>query len=59
MRIVVAPHAAEDLRKAYEFISKDNPNAAGRVLAHIVELIGMLASESVMGEMCSSKTGVL
>ncbi|MEK6632533.1 MAG: type II toxin-antitoxin system RelE/ParE family toxin [Nitrospirota bacterium] len=57
MRIVVAPQAAEDLREAYEFISKDNPNAAGRVLAHIVELIGMLASESVMGRDVRLKDG--
>jgi toxin ParE1/3/4 len=57
MRIVVAPQAAEDLREAYEFISKDNPNAAGRVLAHIVELIGMLASESVMGREVRLKDG--
>lgn len=59
MRIVVAPQAAEDLREAYEFISRDNPNAAGRVLAHIVELIGMLASESVMGRDVQLKDGRL
>ena len=49
MTIVVAPQAREDLREAYEYIRKDNPNAAARVFAHIVEVMGMLVSESVRG----------
>ena len=49
MTIVVAPQASKDLREAYEYILKDNPIAADRVLAHIVEVIGMLASEAVTG----------
>jgi toxin ParE1/3/4 len=49
MTIVVAPQACEDLREAYEYILKDNPIAADRVLAHIVAVIGMLASEVVTG----------
>lgn len=49
MTIVVSPQAGKDLREAYEYIHKDNPIAADRVLAHIVEVIGMLASESVIG----------
>jgi len=49
MTIVVAPQAGRDLREAYEYILKDNPIAADRVLAHIVEVIGMLASEAVTG----------
>jgi toxin ParE1/3/4 len=57
MRIVVAPQAGEDLREAYDYIAKDNPNAAGRVLAHIVEIIGMLASESVTGREVQLKDG--
>jgi plasmid stabilization system protein ParE len=49
MTIVVSPQAGEDLQEAYEFIHKDNPIAADRVLAHIVGVIGMLASEAVTG----------
>lgn len=49
MTIVVAPQAREDLREAYDYIHKDNPNAAARVLAHIVEVIGMPVSEAVTG----------
>ena len=49
MTIVVAPQASKDLREAYEYILKDNPIAADRVLAHIVAVIGMLASEAVTG----------
>ena len=49
MTIVVSPQACEDLRKAYDYIRKDNPNAAARVLAHIVEVIGMLVSEAGTG----------
>lgn len=47
MTIVVAPQAGKDLLEAYEYIRKDNPIAADRVLAHIVEVIGMLTSEAV------------
>lgn len=57
MRIVVAPQAAEDLREAYDFIAEDNPIAAGRVLARIVEMIGMLASESFAGQEVQLKDG--
>jgi plasmid stabilization system protein ParE len=49
MTIVVSPQAGKDLQEAYEFIHKDNPIAADRVLAHIVGVIGMLASEAVTG----------
>ena len=49
MTIVVSPQAGKDLREAYECILKDNPIAADRVLVHIVEVIGMLASEAVTG----------
>ena len=49
MTIVVASQAREDLREAYDYIRKDNPNAAPWVLAHIVEVIGMLVSEAVTG----------
>ena len=45
MKIVVSPKAREDLREAYEYIAKDKPDAANRVLAHLVEIFGMLASE--------------
>jgi len=48
--IVVAPKARDDIREAYEYIQKDNPEAADRVLAHIVEIIGMLASGVMAGQ---------
>jgi len=48
--IVVAPKARNDLREAYEYIHRDNPEAADRVLAHIVEIIGMLASGAMEGK---------
>jgi plasmid stabilization system protein ParE len=49
MTIVVAPKARDDLREAYEYIQEDNPGAADRVLAHIIEVIGMLASGVMQG----------
>ncbi len=49
MTIVVAPKAQQDLRGAYEYIAGDNPEAADRVLARIVEAIGMLAAGAVGG----------
>lgn len=49
MRIVVAPLAREDLRGAYESIASDNSDAADRLLARIVEVIGLLATEAFTG----------
>jgi plasmid stabilization system protein ParE len=47
--IVVSPPAREDLKRAYQQIKQDNPKAADRVLARIIEVIGLLASGSVEG----------
>jgi toxin ParE1/3/4 len=49
MTIIVAPKAQEDLREAYDYIARDNPEAADRVLARIGQVIGMLASGAVQG----------
>lgn len=49
MRIVVAPRARDDLKRAYEHILSDNPHAADRFLARLVEIIGMLATEAIEG----------
>ena len=49
MTVVLSPHAREDLRQAYQQIAQDNPEAADRVLARFVEVIGMLASGAVEG----------
>jgi plasmid stabilization system protein ParE len=49
MTIVVAPKAQEDLREAYEYIARDNPEAADSVLARIVEVIGILAAGAIEG----------
>lgn len=49
MTIVVAPEASKDLREAYEYIARDDREAADRVLARIVEIIGMLASGAFQG----------
>lgn len=49
MTIVVAPRAQCDLREAYEYIQRDNPQAADQVLARIIEVIGMLGSGAMKG----------
>lgn len=49
MTIIVAPQAREDLEHAYQRIAQDDPEAADRMLARIVEVIGLLASGRVEG----------
>jgi plasmid stabilization system protein ParE len=49
MTVTVSPHARDDLKEAFEYIHKDNPQAANRVLAHLVEMFGFLASGAVTG----------
>lgn len=49
MTIVVSPKARDDLREAFDYIQRDNPEAADRMLARIVEVIGMLATGIVQG----------
>ena len=57
MTIVVAPKAKEDLREAYGYIARDTREAADRVLARIVEVIGMLASGGVEGREVTLRDG--
>ncbi len=49
MIIIVSPRARDDLKTAFEYIHKDSPQAADRVLAHLVEMFGFLASDAVTG----------
>ena len=49
MTIALSPQAQQDLRQLYQQIAQDDPEAADRVLARIVEVIGMLASGGVEG----------
>ncbi|MBI2896347.1 MAG: type II toxin-antitoxin system RelE/ParE family toxin [Deltaproteobacteria bacterium] len=42
--IVLSRRARDDLRQAHSFIAKDDPEAADRVVAGIVEVIGRLAA---------------
>ncbi|TKB75239.1 MAG: type II toxin-antitoxin system RelE/ParE family toxin [Nitrospira sp.] len=48
MTVTVSPQAQVDLKEAYEYVGRDNPDAADRVLAHLVEVIGMLATELIV-----------
>lgn len=57
MRVVVAPLAAQDLGEAYEFISRDNPDAADRILAALSEVMGKLASGHLRGREVRLKSG--
>ena len=49
MTVVFSPQAQADLSEAYKYIRSDNPKAADNVLAHIVEVIGLLATEAMEG----------
>jgi toxin ParE1/3/4 len=49
MRIVLAPQARDDLKRAYEYVGNENPGAADRLLGRLIEVIGMLAAEAVQG----------
>jgi plasmid stabilization system protein ParE len=57
VKIVFAPLAARDLKEAYDFIARDNPEAADRVLAEISETIGLLASRVVRGRPVTLRSG--
>ncbi|MEK7702130.1 MAG: type II toxin-antitoxin system RelE/ParE family toxin [candidate division NC10 bacterium] len=49
MTIVVAPQARRDLNDAYDSIARDNPAAADLVLARLVEVFGLLATDTFVG----------
>lgn len=57
MKIVLAPLATRDLEEAYDFIARDNPEAADGVLAAVSETFGLLASGIVHGREVSLRTG--
>lgn len=56
MKIVVAPQARDDLKIAYDYIAQDNPHAADRFLARVVEVIGLLATEALEGARVCSRS---
>lgn len=58
MKIVLAPLAAHDLQQAYDFIAKDNPEAADGALAGLLEIIGLLASGRVQGRQVTLRSGM-
>ena len=49
MRIVIAPQAQADLGEAYRSVAADNPEAADRLLARVVEIVGLLATKAFVG----------
>jgi plasmid stabilization system protein ParE len=57
MTVTVSPQAQVDLKEAYEYVRHDNPDAADRVLAHVVEIIGMLASGLIEGKEATLRDG--
>lgn len=59
MTIVVSPSAWDDLKQAYGRIAQENPEAADRMLARIVEVIGLLASGGVEGREVRLRDGRL
>jgi toxin ParE1/3/4 len=48
-RLVVAPEAGRDLRAIRDYIAKDNPEAARRVILRLRDLARMLAGAPALG----------
>jgi len=57
MKIVIAPQARDDLKQAYNYIRRDNAQAADQELARISEIIGLLASGAMKGKEVLLKNG--
>lgn len=57
MRLLLSPLAGQDIREAYEYVAKESPEAAERVLLRIVEVIAMLASGAVEGRTVMLRDG--
>ena len=57
MTIVIAPKARDDLKQAYDYIRRDNFDAADQVLARISKTIGLLASGTMKGKDVLLKDG--
>jgi toxin ParE1/3/4 len=48
-RLVIAPEARKDLRAIRDYIAKDNPAAARRVVTRVRDLARMLAGAPALG----------
>jgi plasmid stabilization system protein ParE len=57
MNLVVTRAAQIDLKDIYEFIVKDNPDAAERVLSHLSDVIQQLADGALQGPDVRLKNG--
>ncbi len=57
MRIVISPEARSDLDEADQFIARDNPEAADRMLERVVEVVGLLALGLMQGHEARLRSG--
>ena len=48
-RLVIAPEASRDLRRIRDYIAKDNPEAARRVVMRLRDLARLLAGAPALG----------
>lgn len=49
MTVVLAPAAQVDLAEAYNAVAGDDSEAADRLLARVIEIIGLLATKAFVG----------
>ena len=49
MEVIVSPAAREDIRSVYAYYADRNPDAAGRVVRTIIDVINGLAQFPLMG----------
>ena len=49
MKVVVAPEAQVDIAQAYHSVAADDSEAADRLLARVIEIIGLLATKELVG----------
>ena len=49
-RFIVAPRAQQDMQEIYEYIARDRPRAAVRMIRRLREKFAMLGGNPTMGE---------
>lgn len=57
MTVVIAPQARVDLAEAYNSVAADDSEAADRLLARVIEVIGLLASKAFVGREVALRDG--
>ncbi|MCB9762257.1 MAG: type II toxin-antitoxin system RelE/ParE family toxin [Alphaproteobacteria bacterium] len=57
MKVLWSPSALADLEDAWAWVAQDDPDAAGRLIARLLQAVEQLSTSIVDGPVCTLRSG--